>query len=121
MCNYFSESRKVLSGFSSELNEICDELINVIKQKRTEDNILHNFDEIMKMMSLEAACSLILGRRMGYLSDNCCDINDEGRNKMKELGSCLKNIFQIFRDDYYGIVLKQILLKHAQINIFLLT
>lgn len=94
------ESKRMLSTFCPELNEICDEFINVIKQKRNAENILENFDDLMKMMSLEASSSLILGRRMGYLQES-----GENNENYIELGNAAKNIFTIFRDAFYGTFL----------------
>jgi hypothetical protein len=93
------ESRRVLSKFCSEFSEICDELINVIKHRRSDDNVVQDFDEIVKLVSLEASCGLILGRKMGYLNDG----HDEMHNASKELGVGAKNIFRILRDAYYGM------------------
>ncbi|KAL7032888.1 hypothetical protein ACKWTF_007423 [Chironomus riparius] len=91
------ESKRMLSTFCPELNEICDEFINAIKQKRNANNVLENFDDLMKMMSLEASSSLILGRRMGYLQES-----GENNENFMELGNAAKNIFAIFRDAFYG-------------------
>ncbi|KAG5682159.1 hypothetical protein PVAND_011531 [Polypedilum vanderplanki] len=92
------ESRKVLSSFCSDFNELSDEFINVIKLKRNEENIVKNFEETMKLMSIEAACALILGRKMGYLADS----HDHLDNNSKELMIAVKNIFGVIRDSYYG-------------------
>ena len=93
----------MLSTFCPELNEICDEFINVIKQKRNANNVVENFDELMKMMSLEASSSLILGRRMGYLQES-----EENNESFMELGNAAKNIFAIFRDAFYGTMIDAI-------------
>lgn len=87
----------MLSSFCPELNEICDEFVNMIKQRRNADDVVEKFDDLMKMMSLEASSSLILGRRMGYLQE--CGENNEN---FMELGNAAKNIFAIFRDAFYG-------------------
>jgi ecdysone 20-monooxygenase len=92
------ESRRVISTFCTEFSEICDELINVIKERRDEDSVLRNFDELVKTMSLEASCGLILGRKMGYLTDDIDGMDDTTR----ELQTGMKNIFRIFRDAFYG-------------------
>lgn len=91
------ESKRILAGFCPELNDICDELINAIKQRRNAANVMENFDDVMKMMSLEASSSLILGQRMGYLNE--CG---ENNGNFMELGKAAKNIFTIFRDAFYG-------------------
>lgn len=91
------ESKKILGRFAPELNDICDEFINVIKLRRNGNNVVENFDDIMKMMSLEASSSLILGRRMGYFNEN-----GENKDNLKELGIAARNLFTIFRDAFYG-------------------
>lgn len=89
------ESKKVLSVFCPDLNEICDDFVNVIRQKRNStDNIMNDFEPAMKMMNLEAACTLILGRR--NLLQQTTD------KKLLELSEATKHIFEIFRDIYYG-------------------
>lgn len=89
------ESKKVLSVFCPDLNEICDDFVNVIREKRnSSDNILNDFEPVMKMMNLEAACTLILGRR--NLLQKTTDRN------LQELSEATKHLFKIFRDIYYG-------------------
>lgn len=81
--------------FFKDLNEICDEFINIIRQNRNPiDNVLNDFEPIMKMMNLEAACTLILGRR--NLLQRTSDTN------LKDLSEATKHIFEIFRDIYFG-------------------
>lgn len=96
------ENKRILSRFAPELNDICDELVNLVKVKRNADNVVENFDDIMKTMSLEASSSLILGQRMGYLFEN-----GENNECYKELGNAAKNIFTIFRDAFYGKIKKK--------------
>ena len=91
------ESRKVLAKFCPELNEICDDFISQVKERRNDENIAENVDDLLKSMSFESACCLILGKRMGFLSENC-----DTKNDFKELASVLKNMFKSFRDAYYG-------------------
>lgn len=89
------ESKKVLGVFCPDLNEICDDFVNVIKQKRgSDDDILRNFEPPLRVMTLEAACTLILGRR--NLTQQTTDKN------IYELGEASKHLFEIFRDIYYG-------------------
>lgn len=91
------ENKRILSAFCPNLNDICNEFINLLKQKRNPFNIVENFDDYMKMMSLEASSSLILGRKMGYLNET-----QENSYHFIELGNAAKNIFTIFRDAFYG-------------------
>jgi ecdysone 20-monooxygenase len=89
------ESRKVLSKFCPELNEICDDFITKIKERRNGENVAENVDDVLKSMSFESSCCLILGKRMGFL-------NESSESKEKKLAAALKNIFKSFRDAYYG-------------------
>lgn len=89
------ESKKVLGTFCPELNDICDDFIIVIKEKRnSDDNILENFDPYAKLMTLEAACCLILGRRNS--------LQDTTDRDLEELMETSKNLFSLFREAYYG-------------------
>lgn len=91
------ESRKVLAAFCPDLNKVCDDFINVLKERRNEGNIVDNADDILKSMSLETACYLILGRRIGFLGSTL-----EENNKFHELALTSKKVFQSCRDAYYG-------------------
>jgi ecdysone 20-monooxygenase len=88
-------SRRVLGLFCPDLNEICDDFVNEIKQKRNcDDNILRDFDPIAKLMTLEAACCLILGRR-----NSLQEINDKN---LHELGEASKKAFENMAESYFG-------------------
>lgn len=91
------ESRKILANFSPDLNRICDEFINQLKERRNENNIVANVDDILKSMSVESACCLILGRRLGFLEES-----SEKKKLFQELTVTAKNIFKSIRDAYYG-------------------
>lgn len=96
------ESRYTLAAFCPDLNDICDDFINVIKEKRNAtSNIVENFNDIMNHFSLEASCCLILGRRMGYLADMDDDQAGNDEN-FHELADAVKNVFKAYRDAYYG-------------------
>jgi hypothetical protein len=67
----------------------------VIRQNRKpNDNVLNDFEPSIKIMNLEAACTLILGRR--NLLQQTTD------KKLQELSEATKHTFEIFRDVYYG-------------------
>jgi ecdysone 20-monooxygenase len=91
------ESRKVLAAFCPDLNQVCDDFINVMKKKRNSENIVENVDDILKSMSIESACCLILGRRIGFLNET-----SEETAKFHELETAAKNVFKGCRDAYYG-------------------
>lgn len=91
------ESRKILADFCPDLNRICDEFINQMKERRNENNIVLNVDDILKSLSVESACCLILGRRLGFLEESF-----EKKKLFQELAVTAKNIFKSIRDAYYG-------------------
>lgn len=93
------ESRRILSQFCPDLNQICDDFIHQMKEKRDSDNVVENVDEILKSMSFESACCLILGRRMGFLAEN---FEDNESESFKVLAAAAKNSFKSIRDAYYG-------------------
>lgn len=94
------ENRKVLAAFCPDLNEVCDDLIKVIKERRNQQNVVENFEEILGSMSFETACCLILGRRIGVL--NSLNESSEENKKFLELATAAKNIFKCCRDAFYG-------------------
>lgn len=49
-------------------------------------------------MSLEAVCTLMLGRRMGFLGQN---LKEE--DKVMKLAAAVKQLFISQRDSYYGL------------------
>lgn len=91
------ENRSVLTKFCPDLNGICNDFISKIKERRNGENVAENVDDVLKSMSFESACCLILGKRMGFLNES-----SETNDNVKELASAVKNIFKSFRDAYYG-------------------
>jgi len=91
------ESRKILADFCPDLNRICDDFISQMKERRNENNVVLNVDDILKSMSVESACCLILGRRLGFLEGSA-----ESRKLFQELTVTAKNSFKNVRDAYYG-------------------
>lgn len=49
-------------------------------------------------MGLEAVCTLMLGRRMGFLATNA-----EQPEKIRQLAAAVKQLFISQRDSYYGL------------------
>ena len=91
------ESRKILADFCPDLNRICDDFIKQMKERRNENNIVLNVDDILKSMSVESACCLILGRRLGFLDESL-----ERKRLFQEMTVTAKNSFKCVRDAYYG-------------------
>ncbi|XP_063697170.1 ecdysone 20-monooxygenase [Culicoides brevitarsis] len=89
-------SRKLLWSFLPTLNVICDDFIDLIKHKRDENGVVHNFQDMANLMGLETVCCLMLGRRVGYLS------KDTINPRFNELASAVKRLFILQRDAYFG-------------------
>lgn len=47
-------SRKLLWSFLPTLNVICDDFIELIRHKRDENGVVHNFQDMANLMGLES-------------------------------------------------------------------
>ncbi|KAJ6626777.1 Ecdysone 20-monooxygenase [Pseudolycoriella hygida] len=112
-------SPRIVQAILPTLNEISDDFITMLKWKRSSDNVVENFQDCANLMGLEgqtitffrschsfrfihfisfsfsAICTLILGRRMGFMSHN-------PPNKARILATSVKEMFAMIRDSYYG-------------------
>lgn len=92
-------SPRVLQAFLPALNTICDDFIDLLRAKRDPvTNIVENFQDVVNLFGLEAVCTLMLGRRMGFLSLNPPD-------NVAKLASAVKMLFITQRDSSYGFTL----------------
>lgn len=91
-------SPRVLQAFLPALNEICDDFIELLRTKRNASNVVENFQDVANLFGLEAACTLMLGRRMGFLSVNPPE-------NVAKLASAVKMLFITQRDSSYGFSL----------------
>ncbi|XP_055907958.1 ecdysone 20-monooxygenase [Eupeodes corollae] len=91
-------SPKILQNFLPSLNSVCDDFIELIRHRRNPNTWeVKNFEDIANLMGLEAVCTLMLGRRMGFLSTE-----SEQPEKVKLLAKAVKQLFVSQRDSYYG-------------------
>lgn len=89
-------SPRVLQAFLPTLNTICDEFIELLREKRDpETNIVSNFQDVVNLLGLEAVCTLMLGRRMGFLAVNPPE-------NVQRLAAAVKMLFITQRDTAYG-------------------
>lgn len=51
-------SRRMLNAFLPTLNNICDDFIELIRSKRTKDDIIEDFQELANLMGLESKYSI---------------------------------------------------------------
>ncbi|KAL5293367.1 Cyp314a1 family protein [Megaselia abdita] len=92
-------SPRILQNFLPILNVIFDDFIDVLKTKRDPSTFcVENFQDVANLMSLEAVCTLMLGRRMGFLGKN---LKEE--DKVMKLAAAVKQLFISQRDSYYGL------------------
>ncbi|KAI8122310.1 Ecdysone 20-monooxygenase [Lucilia cuprina] len=92
-------SPRILQNFLPALNLVCDDFIDVLRAQRDPHTFeVRNFEDIANLMGLEAVCTLMLGRRMGFLSTN-----SEQPEKIKQLAGAVKQLFISQRDSYYGL------------------
>lgn len=92
-------SPRILQNFLPILNVIFDDFIDLLKIKRDPSTFcVENFHDVANLMSLEAVCTLMLGRRMGFLDQN---LKEE--DKFMKLAAAVKQLFISQRDSYYGL------------------
>lgn len=89
-------SPRVLQSFLPALNCICDDFINLLRSKRDPTtNVVENFQNIVNLFGLEAVCTLMLGKRMGFLSQR-------PQENVTKLAAAVKTLFITQRDSSYG-------------------
>lgn len=90
-------SPRVLQAFLPALNEICDDFVELLRVKRCPlTQVVTDFQDVANLMGLEAVCTLMLGRRMGFLSAQ------PGRDVMA-LAAAVKRLFVTQRDSTFGL------------------
>jgi len=52
-----------------EQNLVTDDFVSLLRTVRDKDGFVHGFEEYANRMGLEVTCSLMLGRRMGFLRE----------------------------------------------------
>lgn len=89
----------MLQSFLPSLNAICDDFIDLLRAKRDPITcVVDNFQNVVNLFGLEAVCTLMLGRRMGFLSSNPPE-------NVAKLAAAVKTLFITQRDSSYGFSL----------------
>ncbi|XP_031770459.1 ecdysone 20-monooxygenase isoform X2 [Galleria mellonella] len=88
-------SPHTMQGFIPELNNICDDFLNLLHSCRKPDGTVHGFDQLTNRMGLESVCGLMLGSRLGFL-ERCMS------DRAATLATAVKAHFRAQRDSYYG-------------------
>ncbi|XP_066999050.1 ecdysone 20-monooxygenase [Anabrus simplex] len=95
-------SSRVISRFQPELDRVAEDfLVSLRSQRDRSSNRVANFEDFAKYMGLESTCTLILGRRMGFL-------DSEPDSRCVRLAQAVTGHFRACRDTYYGLPLWKI-------------
>lgn len=89
-------SAKTIQRFLPELNQVIEDFISFLRTTRDKHGVVSGFEELANRMGLESTCTLILGRRMGFLEH-------EVDAKACRLGTAIKCHFCASRDAFYGL------------------
>ncbi|KDR16753.1 Ecdysone 20-monooxygenase [Zootermopsis nevadensis] len=89
-------SAKTILRFLPELNQVIEDFISVLRTTRDKRDVVSGFEESVNRMGLESTCTLILGRRMGFLEREV----DALANR---LAAAVKGHFRASRDTFYGL------------------
>ncbi|XP_043277913.1 ecdysone 20-monooxygenase isoform X2 [Venturia canescens] len=89
-------------GFFPALNQVSDDFINLIRVRRSGDDVT-GFEEIAYRMGLESTCTLILGRHLGFLKPH------SATSLTTRLAEAVRIHFTASRDAFYGLPLWKIL------------
>lgn len=87
----------MLHAFLPALNEICDDFVQLLRTHRCpHTGVVGDFQDVANLMGLEAVCTLMLGRRMGFLSATpSADV--------LALAAAVKRLFVTQRDSTFGL------------------
>lgn len=89
-------SAATMQRFLPELNTVADDFTSLLLSSRDSDGVVHSFEQLANRMGLESTCTLILGRRMGFLD-----------HKLDPTAARLANAIQVqfcaSRDTFYGL------------------
>ncbi|XP_015517676.2 cytochrome P450 family 24 subfamily A member shade isoform X1 [Neodiprion pinetum] len=100
-------SATTVLGFLPALNQVTDEFVNLIRQQRdTKHNCVTGFEELAYRLGLESTCTLILGRRLGFLEP------DTGALTAR-LADAVRIHFRASRDAFYGLPLWKLVATKA--------
>lgn len=89
-------SAATMQRFLPELNQVADDFNSLLVSSRDSRGIVHAFEELANRMGLESTCTLILGRRMGFL-DHKLDPT------AVRLSQAIQVQFCASRDTFYGL------------------
>lgn len=89
-------SAKTVLRFLPELNQITEDFISFLRTTRGTNGVVSGFEEVANRMGMESICTIVLGRRMGFLEQ-------EVDPKVGKLATAVKCQFCASRDTFYGL------------------
>ncbi|XP_048516410.1 ecdysone 20-monooxygenase isoform X2 [Athalia rosae] len=100
-------SANTVLGFLPALNQVADDFVSLIRSQRNSSNAVMEFEELSYRMGLESTCTLILGRRLGFLEPDCTG------GLATRLADAVRVHFRASRDAFYGLPLWKIMATKA--------
>nr|QQL12330.1 cytochrome P450 CYP314A1 [Aphis craccivora] len=91
-------SPRTIQRFLPEVNQLADDFINLISQARDSINVVEKFESYCNRMGLESTCTLILGRRFGFL-------DGEVSETATRLADSVTSQFRASQEAFYGLPL----------------
>ncbi|XP_060833715.1 ecdysone 20-monooxygenase-like isoform X2 [Rhopalosiphum padi] len=91
-------SPRTIRRFLPEVNQLADDFINLISQARDTNNEVKIFESYCNRMGLESTCTLILGRRFGFLDG---DVSETATR----LADSVTSQFRASQEAFYGLPL----------------
>ncbi|XP_054271191.1 ecdysone 20-monooxygenase [Macrosteles quadrilineatus] len=89
-------SSATMQRFLPELNQVADDFNRLLVSSRDDQGVVRMFEELANRMGLESTCTLILGRRMGFLDQKLDP-------KAVRLARAIQVQFCASRDTFYGL------------------
>ncbi|CAH1283510.1 unnamed protein product [Diabrotica balteata] len=90
-------SPKTISGFLPQVDVICEDFCNLIRQQRQTNDTIIDLEDVAGRMGLETSCALVLGRRLGLL------LMGEESECAKKFAEAIHQNFIAIRDTYFGL------------------
>lgn len=91
-------SPRTIRRFLPEVNQLADDFNNLISQARGSNNVVRGFESYCNRMGLESTCTLILGRRFGFL-------DGEVSETATRLADSVTSQFRASQETFYGLPL----------------
>uniref|UniRef100_A0AAT9UTK6 Cytochrome P450 314A1 n=1 Tax=Maconellicoccus hirsutus TaxID=177089 RepID=A0AAT9UTK6_MACHI len=92
-------SNKTMKHFLPELITVTEDFIRLINSSRNDDDIVIDFEQLCNRLGLESTCTLVLGKRFGFLQENNADPMGQ------ILADAIRGQFCASRDTFYGLPL----------------